>query len=157
MSRREPIPTWYFAVVVVRLGHRFLLVHERKHGQHWYLPAGRVEPGETFVEAAERETLEESNVPVVIEHVLRIEHSPATSDEGTARFRVIFVARPRSDASPKSQPDEESLGAAWFALDELDRVSLRGNEVREILQYVNAGAPLYPLSLIAFEGEPFAR
>jgi len=39
---REPIQTWYFALVVVRLQHRFLLVHERKHGQKWYLPAGRV-------------------------------------------------------------------------------------------------------------------
>jgi phosphatase NudJ len=40
---REPIPTWYFALVVVVSGDRFLRVHERKHGQLWYLPAGRVE------------------------------------------------------------------------------------------------------------------
>ena len=40
---REAIPTWFFAIVVVRRGDRFLLVHERKHGQLWYLPAGRVE------------------------------------------------------------------------------------------------------------------
>ena len=53
---RLPIPTWFFVLVVVRRGEQFLLVHERKHGQLWYLPAGRVEPGETFVEAAVRET-----------------------------------------------------------------------------------------------------
>ena len=45
---REPIPTWCYALVVVRRGERFLLVHESSHGQLWYLPAGRVEPGETF-------------------------------------------------------------------------------------------------------------
>ena len=49
---RDPIPTWFFALVVVRQGDRFLLVHEAKHGQDWYLPAGRVEPGESLTDAA---------------------------------------------------------------------------------------------------------
>ncbi len=35
---REPTPTWCFVLVVARLGHRFLLVSEQKHGQLWYLP-----------------------------------------------------------------------------------------------------------------------
>ncbi len=65
---RSPVPTWYFALVVVRLGPRFLIVQERKHGQLWYLPAGRVEPGENITDAARRETLEESGVPVVVTH-----------------------------------------------------------------------------------------
>src|SRR4051812_25175444 len=64
---REPIPTWFFALVVVRKGDRFLLVQEHEHGQLWYLPAGRVEPGEGLCAAALRETLEESGVPVVLE------------------------------------------------------------------------------------------
>ena len=49
---RDPIPTGCCAVVVVRHGDRFLIVHERQHGQLWFLPAGRVESGETFHEAA---------------------------------------------------------------------------------------------------------
>jgi hypothetical protein len=36
---REPIPTWFFALGVVRLGGRFLLVEEREHEGGWYLPA----------------------------------------------------------------------------------------------------------------------
>src|SRR5262249_19177094 len=59
---REPIPTWFFALVVVRKGNQFLVVHERKHGQLWYLPAGRAELGETLLEAARRETLEETGL-----------------------------------------------------------------------------------------------
>jgi 8-oxo-dGTP pyrophosphatase MutT (NUDIX family) len=90
---REPIPTWYFALVVVRLQHRFLLVHERKHGQNWYLPAGRVEPGESLVEAARRETLEESGVPVVIEGILRIEHTPFIRRDGS--LESYFCGSPR--------------------------------------------------------------
>ena len=94
---RTPIPTWCFSLVVVRLGHRFLLVHERKHGQHWYLPAGRVEPGETFTEAAIRETREEAGIDVIPEGIIRIEHGPTTQG---ARMRAIFVARPRDDSPP---------------------------------------------------------
>lgn len=150
---RDPIPTWFFALVVVRLGRRFLLVHERKHGQLWYLPAGRVEPGETFVQAALRETREETGVSVVAEGILRVEHSPQAG--GTARVRVIFLAHPGDDALPKSQPDEESLGAAWFTLSEVSLLPLRGDEVQEILRYVDNVPRAYPLELIAFGGDPF--
>jgi 8-oxo-dGTP pyrophosphatase MutT (NUDIX family) len=112
---RDPIPTYCFALVVVRLGHRFLLVHERKHGQLWYLPAGRVEPGEGFAAAAVRETLEESGVPIVIEGVLRMEHGLLL--DGSARLRVFFLARPRDDTPPKSITDPLRLltteGAPW--------------------------------------------
>jgi phosphatase NudJ len=72
-----------------------------------------------------------------------------------ARLRVIFVARPQDDTPPKSIPDEESLGAGWFSLEELEQLPLRGEEVREIFHYVASSAPIYPLDLLAFEGAPF--
>jgi phosphatase NudJ len=149
---REPIPTWYFAVVVVRRGDRFLLVHEAKHGQRWYLPAGRVEPGETFVDAAVRETFEEAGIRIAVEGVLRVEHTPRLD---SARLRVVFLARPVDDTPPKSVPDDESLEAAWVALDEMADYPLRGGEVRDLFEYVAAGGPAYPIDLIRPEGEPF--
>jgi phosphatase NudJ len=149
---RDPIPTWCFALVVVRLERRFLLVHERKHGQRWYLPAGRVEPGETFVEAAIRETREEAGIDITVDGILRIEHSPSLDG---ARMRVIFVARPASDAPPKSEPDDESLGAAWVALDELDAYPLRGDEVRTLFEHVARGPAVYPLSVLVPETAPY--
>lgn len=149
---RPPIPTWYFALVVVRLGRRFLLVKERRHGERWYLPAGRVEPGERITEAGRREALEETGVPVVLEGILRIEHTPMK--EGTARCRVIFVARPENDAEPKSVPDRESLAAQWYTLDEVEKLPLRGNEVAPLLRDLYCGAQIFPLSLLSGEGEP---
>ncbi|MBY0456909.1 MAG: NUDIX domain-containing protein, partial [Gemmataceae bacterium] len=113
---RPPIPTWCYALIVVRKGDRFLLVQETNYGQPWYLPAGRVEPGESFADAAVRETLEESGIPVRITGLIRVEHSP--SPAGT-RLRVIFLAEPTDDTPPKTEPDDESLGAAWVTLDEL--------------------------------------
>ncbi|TGO02707.1 NUDIX hydrolase [Candidatus Thiomargarita nelsonii] len=149
---RTSIPTWYFVLVVVRSEDRYLMVQERKHGQLWYLPAGRVEPGETFVKAALRETLEETGIPVVLEGIVRVEHLPNISG---ARVRVIFTAKPQDNTPPKSTPDKESLKAAWVTLKEMESLPLRGIEVQEIFHYVANGAPIYPLNLISFEGAPF--
>jgi 8-oxo-dGTP pyrophosphatase MutT (NUDIX family) len=149
---REPIPTYFFALVVVRSGDRFLLVHECKHGQLWYLPAGRVELGESFVAAACRETLEESGVPVRVVGVIRIEHSPTPVG---SRMRVVFLAEPIDDTPPKSEPDEESLEAAWVSLEELSRYPLRGDEVQELFAYVASGGAIFPASILQPEGMPF--
>lgn len=151
---KEPIPMWCFAVVVVRRGDRFLLVHERKFGQRWYLPAGRVERGETFEEAACREALEETGIPVRLTGILRVEHSPGPE---ASRMRVLFLAEPADGTPPKSVPDEESLGAAWVRPDELPGYPLRGDEVQELFDWVASGAPVHPLSLIQPEGAPYGE
>lgn len=150
---REPIPTWYFALVVVRRGDRYLLVHESKHGQLWYLPAGRAEPGETLQDAACRETLEETGVPIRLKGILRLEHSPLLRG---ARVRGLFLAEPTDDTPPKSTADSESLGAVWVSLAELGNYPARGPEVEELLRHVAGGGAVYPLSLLQPEGAPFA-
>jgi phosphatase NudJ len=149
---REPIPTWCFALVVVRKGDRFLLVQESKYGEPWYLPAGRVEAGELFAAAAVRETLEEAGIPVRVTGVIRVEYSPSPVG---ARMRVIFLAEPVDDTPPKTEPDDESLGAAWVALDELSKYSLRGEEVTELFTYVAGGGAVYPPDLLQPEGRPY--
>ena len=148
---RSAIPTWFFVLVVVRRGDRFLVVHELKHGQLWYLPAGRVEPGETLVAAAHRETMEETGVPIELEGILRVEHTPMADG---ARVRVIFLARPADATPPRSEPNDETLGAAYVTLAELDRLALRGDEVRELFAYVARGAHVAPMALLAYEGAP---
>ncbi|MFN3201331.1 MAG: NUDIX domain-containing protein [Bradymonadia bacterium] len=149
---RKSIPTYCFALVVVRLGHRFLVVQETKK-QQWYLPAGRVEPGESFAEAAIRETMEEAGIQIAIEGILRIEHTPRKS--GTARCRVIFLARPVDDTRPKSVPDQESLRAAWVTMDDLARIPNRGQEMRRMFEYVLNGGQVFPLAMLQQEGAPF--
>jgi phosphatase NudJ len=150
---RQPIPTWYFALVVVRREDQFLLVQECRHGQLWYLPAGRAEPGEDLVSTARRETLEEAGIPIVVEGILRVEHSPDPG--GNARLRVVFAARPADDTAPKSVPDAESLRAVWAGLDELSYYPLRGDEVLAMCEYAARGGPVYPLSLLQREGAPY--
>ncbi len=149
---REPIPTWCFALVVVRKDDRFLLVQESKYGEPWYLPGGRAEAGESFIDAAVRETLEEAGIPIRVTGVIRIEHSPTPAG---SRMRVIFLAEPTDDTPPKSEPDDESLRAEWVALDELENYILRGGEVAEVFAYVARGGTVFPTELLQPEGAPF--
>ena len=149
---REPIPTWFFALVVVRRGDQFVLVHETKHGQLHYLPGGRAEPGETLAEAAVRETLEEAGIPVVLEGLLRLEHSPSPD---SARVRAIFLAHPADDRPLKRRADEHSQSAAWVNLASLDAYPLRGDEVRELFEYVARGGAVAPLEVLTLEGAPW--
>jgi phosphatase NudJ len=144
---RPGIETFGYALVVVRQGRRFLLIQERKYDQEWYLPAGRAEQGERLVDAALRETKEEAGLDVVLEGLIRVEHVPM--DDGTARLRVIFVARPKDDAPPKSKADEHSLKAGWFTLDEVEKLPLRGDEVIDLFRYLERGGAVYPLKVLA--------
>lgn len=138
-------------MVLVRNGERFLLVQETKHGQTWYLPAGRLEPGESFVDAAHRETQEEAGIEIELEAVVRFEHAQRP---GGQRLRVFFLARPRDDRAPKCVPDEHSLGARWVTLEEAARLPLRGDEVEAWLRACLEGRlPLAPLSILV-DGVP---
>lgn len=146
---RDPIPTWYFVLVVVRNEDRFLLVQESFRDNPWYIPAGRVEVGESLVEAAEREVEEEGGIPVIVDGVIRIDHTPFA--EGVSRIRVYLTARPRDDTQPKASPDENSQRAAWFSLEQIQKLQLRGEEAMLLCQYVDVGAPVYPLEVLGVE------
>ena len=143
---REPIPTWSFALVVVRLGRRILVVHERKHGETWYIPAGRVEVGETFADAAHRETMEEAGIEITLDGVLSVNYQPV--DGGAARARVIYVASPKTDDPPRTEPNKDTLGARWATFDELRKLDLRSSEVVTLARHVLGGGVVYPFTIL---------
>jgi phosphatase NudJ len=155
--------THTFVLAVVQQAGRFVLVQEAMHGNGWYLPAGRVEPNETLIEAIIRETREEAGIDIEPTGVLRVEHSPQAG--GTARLRAWFTARPKNPtATLKQTADTHSLGAQWVTLVEAHALPMRGEEVLEALRYVlealryvHAGGAVAPLSLVSAEGAAFPK
>jgi len=148
VTPRPPTPTWAFAVTIVRRDDQFLLVQEDKPGHPWYFPAGLVELGEGFAEAAVRETSEEAGVDVRLTGILKMVQTPL---EDSARLRVIFLAEPVDDADPKSIPDEHSLQARWVRSSELDDYLLRGESVRQLIGELERGALVFPLAVLEIE------
>lgn len=145
---RPPIPSHMFALVVLRHEGRYLLVHEAKHGQTWYLPAGRVEAGEDLATAAVRETIEEAGVVPRLVGILRVEHECRAAPGGgsTSRLRVVFLAEPADRTAPKRTADRHSLEARWVAPSELGALDLRHPEVLWLLDAAERDSPVLPLS-----------
>jgi 8-oxo-dGTP pyrophosphatase MutT (NUDIX family) len=118
MSTRIQFNTDGYSVVVCRHPNgKYLAVKETK-GRGWWLPAGHVDYGQNFVEAALRETVEEAGLHVNLKGILAVEHTLCSNT--FARMRVIFYAEPIDPfAIPKTIPDSESEGAAWLSLSQL--------------------------------------
>lgn len=137
------------ACVVEREG-RLLLVEELAGGQRAVLnqPAGHWEPGETLIEAARRETLEETGWEVEPEHLLGIyEYQPPDLDYSF--LRVAFTARAVRH-HPQRALDSGILRALWLTPDELsaEHARHRSPMVQRCVDDHRAGRH-YPLSLIA--------
>lgn len=147
-AAREPRapPFAAFAWVVVRRAAdgKFLMVHEpagiARGAPRYWLPAGRVDEGESFCEAAAREALEEAGVRVAVTGVLRF----MLGRDGTPR--VILLAEPAdgdgAGAQPKSVPDFESVGAVWVAAEAaraLAPAAYRSPDPRELFPAVARG------------------
>ena len=142
-----------FALVVVRRPSdgKFLVVQEFCQVGYW-LPGGRVDSGETFQEAAIRETKEEGGVDVDLDGILSVEFTPSRGGRGHVRMRVIFLAHPVHEGQPmKTEPDYESLGACWVSAEEVKTLELRGSEPLVWFNAVAAGAEVHSMSLLTDE------
>eukprot|EP00930_Biecheleria_cincta_P034239 TRINITY_DN23676_c0_g2_i1.p1 TRINITY_DN23676_c0_g2~~TRINITY_DN23676_c0_g2_i1.p1 ORF type:complete len:384 (-),score=72.88 TRINITY_DN23676_c0_g2_i1:83-1234(-) len=125
-EEREPEPAHYavFSWCVCRRSRdgKFLLVNEpagisRGRPAYW-LPAGRVDKGETLVEACRREALEEAGVAVQVTGILRF------MVDGHGTLRIVFLSEPEDEnVEPKSVPDWESVGAVWADAKDLERLT----------------------------------
>ncbi|MDQ4034715.1 MAG: NUDIX domain-containing protein [Chloroflexota bacterium] len=75
----------------------------------WDLPAGYLDPGESFEDAARRETLEEAGLEVELVALAGVYHSPA-ANAVTAVYRARTV-----DGADDVRLDFESSDHAWMA------------------------------------------
>lgn len=133
---------------IVENQQRFLMVEEYSQGRLVYnQPAGHLDPGETLLQAAIRETLEETGWHVEPTHVLGISRYTA-EHSGVIYYRTTFIAKPlRCEEDPCL--DQGIERACWLSYEELRSQpdKLRSPLVlRNIEQYLTGTR--YPLSLI---------
>ncbi|MBG4676887.1 NUDIX hydrolase [Pseudomonas aeruginosa] len=127
---------------------RFLLVEEQADGREVLnQPAGHLEPAESLLEAALRETLEETGWEVELSAVTGIYLYTAPSN-GVTYQRVCFAARPVRPP-PERALDDGIIGPRWLRRAELAAPPPRWRShlvLRCIDDYLAGGR--YPLALI---------
>ena len=136
------------ATVVVRDG-RLLCVEERAHGSLVInQPAGHLEPDESLLEAAIRETREETGWNVRITHVVGAYQWKAP-ETGRHYLRFAFAAEPL-DEIPGAALDEGIVRTLWLTPQELQAEQARHRSPlvwRTVADYL--GGNRHPLSLVA--------
>ncbi len=144
MSANAPHCT---VATVVERQQRYLLVLEERNGCLLYnQPAGHLEAGESLIEAAQRETLEETAWNVQIKSYLGVSLYRAPSN-GITYVRHSFAARAMG-FNPELSLDQGIVEAVWLSIDEIDRIKdqLASPLVyRDILQF--RANKLYPLEM----------
>lgn len=124
-----------FVLVVVPHEGRYLVVEERDGS--FYLPAGRVEPGENLMAAAVRETIEEAGALIGLQGFLGFDHGPE-------KMRFVFVGWPVLLQKLKSTVDKHSRGARWATKEEIAELPLRHAEVLTWIERHEASKALLP-------------
>ncbi|AQR61669.1 hypothetical protein BZG35_08400 [Brevundimonas sp. LM2] len=128
---------------VITAGDQVLLIRESIPGHPWYVPAGRVEYGESLADAARRECWEEAGVAVTLTGVLGLTHQWRGRGPWV---RVVFAGTADPRAPLKSVPDRQSHSAAW-----VDRSAVRLLRVRSpdlFAMLALADSPPAPLSIL---------
>jgi 8-oxo-dGTP pyrophosphatase MutT (NUDIX family) len=103
---------------VVADGHRYLMVEEEVNGRLAYnQPAGHLDDHESLLEAAVRETLEETGWSVALTHFIGV-HQWRSTEHGDGVLRFSFAARPlRHD--PTRPLDTGIRRALWLTRSEI--------------------------------------
>lgn len=128
------------AFVLVNDANEVLMMQESREScrEKWYLPAGRMEEGETIEQAAQREVLEETGLVVEITTLLMVESA------GGSWFRFTLTGN-QVGGELKCTPDSESLQAQWIR--DPETLALRSQDVLGLISYAREYKTNYSVNI----------
>ena len=125
--------------VIVRQGEILMLRKQRGDQFKFALPGGAQDPGESLVDALERECREEIDVSVEVHELIHVaDYFKARSTvPPSTRHLVEFLFRCSvpPDYRPRSghHPDKSQVGVEWVALEDLAAVTVAPSSYGAIL------------------------
>ena len=112
------------------------------------MPGGRAEPGESILQAAVRESREESGLIVELTGLLFLDQLiDSDPPERGNRIRFVFLGKPTGGKLKQSE-DDHSICAGWFSEAEAGRLELRSPFVLEIIKKRRESPAVLPISMV---------
>ncbi|XP_030035451.2 8-oxo-dGDP phosphatase NUDT18 [Manduca sexta] len=121
--------TYVVACVIINESNEVLMMQEAKEScaGKWYLPAGRMEKGETIVQATIREVLEETGLQCDPKTLLVVETA------GGMWYRFVLTGDViGGELKTPASADKESLQAKWIG--NLQEITLRSNDIIHLIE-----------------------
>lgn len=139
------------AEVYVKKDDKILMVQENKEGikGKWDMPAGKLEDNESIIEAAIRETKEETNIDIDIKGIIAIQENVSS----IGQLLILYFLGEYIDGEIKFD-NKEISNVQWMTEEEIrnfDKKQIRGGEtIDSILDYVNKN-DIIPLDKLKIE------
>ncbi|MFP3873313.1 MAG: NUDIX hydrolase [Thiohalophilus sp.] len=125
---------------IVRRGTAVLLVQRATapDAGQWAIPGGRVQPGETLQQAAEREIKEETGVVIRAGEPLCCFDMIEWDTRGELRYHYVIVDLLAEYLDGEPQADDDALDAAWVEPQALANLDVN-TTTRQLLARLPAG------------------
>jgi 8-oxo-dGTP diphosphatase len=119
--------------VLIEKEGKYLLIREAaaKWNGKWFLPGGKVEPGEKPEDAAHREVKEEAGCDIQIDGIFYFRYNEGFLD----RYLAFFFAATIIGDSIKTYADKHSLEVKWYTYDEIKSLPVRQKMLEIIDSY----------------------
>lgn len=132
MSEKEHVKAVVVGAVIIKRENKYLLVQEKQEKAYglWNFPAGKVDKGESFEQAAIREAKEETGYDVELVRKIGIFQT-------MPEHAVKHVFEAKIIGGELNFPKDEMLDAQWFTFEEIKKMKDKLREVSWIVESIN--------------------
>jgi ADP-ribose pyrophosphatase YjhB (NUDIX family) len=123
-DRRDPLRPVIGVGVVIWRGDKVLLIKRRNAPRkgEWGLPGGKQNSGETVIEAAVREALEETGLNIVPLGIVTVIDSITRGKKGNIEFHYTIVEIAAESREGEAYARDDALEVRWATLDEVEEL-----------------------------------
>lgn len=127
--------------------NKILLVQERSD-KLWTMPGGYADMGESATESVIKEVREEASLDVTVSRLISLRHKAKGNYRPDVRefYKIYFLCEASESAMP--HPGHETMGAAFFSIDDLPPLS-RGRTIERDIEdaFRVVSNPDYPIAI----------